>query len=205
MVSQTKPVTVILVWIILIGGALTLPTPQLVTASAILFSVAFVVARKRLKKILFRSRWLLLSLIVLFGWATPGTQIPWTFGASYEGAGLAVDQLGRLVISLAGVAILMRILDSASLVSGLRELSMPFRYIGIDQDRFAVRLTLTLNLIDCGKLDSSYPYLVLTGADSRHHLSGVEKIDIPAARWGLADGVLFYFCAVAIGLWWSLR
>lgn len=110
--------------------------------------LAFALARHQMLAILRRSRWLLLTMCVLFAWMTPGTWISWLPGITREGLVLAGENLARLLIAIATVAILLRLLPPPALVSGLRSLLAPLALLGDFRDRLAVRLMLTLDAVE---------------------------------------------------------
>ncbi len=120
--------------------------------------LALVASRVHLRLLLRRSRWLLLTMLVMFGWLTPGTPLAIIPGASLEGLLLAADNIARLLIALATVALILRALSIPELVAGMRSLMAPLALFGIPRDRIAVRLALTLNAVETSrKGESSEP------------------------------------------------
>lgn len=105
-------------------------------------------ARRQFLLILHRSRWLLLTMLVLFGWMTPGTSVDWLPGASLEGLQLAAEYLARIGLAMAAVAGLLTAMSPLALVAGLHGLLAPLARFGDFRDRLAVRLMLTLEEID---------------------------------------------------------
>ncbi len=105
-------------------------------------------ARRHFLIILRRSRWLLLTMLVLFGWMTPGTPIPVLPMATQEGLGLAAEHIARLLLAIATVAVLLSCLSTVELVSGLRTLLAPLAPLRGFRDRLAVRLMLTLEEVE---------------------------------------------------------
>ena len=70
------PATLLLAWA---GFVLVLPLLSLLVLGWLMFPAllgAFVLARQRTFRLLRRARWLLLSLAVLFAFATPGLAVP---------------------------------------------------------------------------------------------------------------------------------
>lgn len=111
-------------------------------------ALAFALARTQFLSILRRSRWLLLTMCVLFAWMTPGTLISWLPGLTREGLVLAGENVARVLIAIATVAMLLRLLPPPALVSGLRSLLAPLAIPGDFRDRLAVRLMLTLDAVE---------------------------------------------------------
>lgn len=117
--------------------------------------VALVAATSHMRSLLRRSRWLLLALLLMFGWLTPGTPLPGIPGASQEGLLLAAANLVRLLIALSTVALLLRMLSPPELVAGMRSLLAPLALLNISRDRIAVRLALTLSEVENSRNDRS--------------------------------------------------
>ena len=117
--------------------------------------VAFIAATSHLRLLLRRSRWLLLTMLVMFGWLTPGTPLLNLPGASQEGLLLAADNIARLLIALATVALILKALPPPELVAGMRSLLAPLALLKISRDRIAVRLALTLSEVEASRSGES--------------------------------------------------
>lgn len=113
--------------------------------------VALIAATADLRLLVRRSRWLLLAMLVMFGWLTPGTPLPGIPGASQEGLLLAADNIARLLVALATLALLLKALNPPELVAGLRSLLAPLVLLGFSRDRIAVRLALTLHEVEASR------------------------------------------------------
>lgn len=138
-----------------------------------------------------RSRWLLITMLVMFGWLTPGTPLPSIPGASQEGLLLAADNLARLIVALSIVALLLKALPAPQLVAGMRSLLAPLALLGVPRDRIAVRLALTLNEVEASRNgEASEP----GRTESTLHL--------PACGVGVADSMLGALTvALLLGAW----
>lgn len=98
--------------------------------------------------VLRRSRWLLLSLTLIYAFATPGDllfPLLGDFGPSLQGLRGGALQAWRLALSLVTLALLLRACPRESLLSGIYALLRPLRAVGMNPDRVAVRLWLTLH------------------------------------------------------------
>jgi energy-coupling factor transport system permease protein len=125
---------------------------------------ALIAAPSDLHLLLRRSRWLLLTMLVMFGWFTPGTPLPAIPGTSREGLLLAADNIARLLIALAALAMLLKTLDPPKLVAGMRSLLAPIAFLGFSRDRIAVRLALTLREVEASRNGlSNEPAIAATG------------------------------------------
>lgn len=114
------------------------------------YLVAGVTHFEHARKMLFRMRWLFLSLLIVYFWFTPGTSLipawsEWT--PSIEGVVTGVLRMLTLVLLVLAVSLLIQATPRESMVSAIIWLLSPMRVIGISTDRFAVRLMLTLEKV----------------------------------------------------------
>lgn len=101
-----------------------------------------------LRSMLYRSRWLLLTLLLIYAFTTPGEYLKgWNpdYSPTYEGIFQGLLQAGRLAMMLAGLAILLGTTPRTALMAGIFLLMRPLCLIGISPDRFTARLWLTLH------------------------------------------------------------
>lgn len=153
--------------------------------------MALIAAPFHLRLLLRRSRWLLLTMLVMFGWLTPGTPLANIPGASREGLLLAVENLARLASALSTVALLLKALSPPELVSGMHALLAPLALLKISRDRIAVRLALTLNEVESSRLGGS--------GEPGH---GEASIVLPACAPSATDFVLGALAAaLVLGAW----
>jgi len=102
-------------------------------------------------KLVRRARWLLLSILLIYAFATPGeyvSGIPIAIAPTYEGLRSGAMQAMRLITMLAALASLLAGCSREQLMSGLYTLLMPFKPLGANPERFAVRLWLTLYYVE---------------------------------------------------------
>ncbi|MEO7780554.1 MAG: hypothetical protein ABIR84_01790 [Candidatus Nitrotoga sp.] len=113
----------------------------------LLLSVACVLSASRLITLLRRTRWIMLSMLCIYAYATPGEAV-WVSLAQYsptqEGLINGTLQLCRLIFTLAGLAILLSLLTRQQFIGGLYVLTYPLRYVGLSRERLTVSLALTL-------------------------------------------------------------
>jgi energy-coupling factor transporter transmembrane protein EcfT len=120
---------------------------RLVAVSVASLTVALIYARIQCVRLLARICVLLLAILVLFAWFTPGEAIfmDWSRASpSREGLLLALTHGGRLVALVCWVAILLGRMPTDRLVSGLYALARPCRIFGLPTERIALRLLLVL-------------------------------------------------------------
>ncbi|MCK9379591.1 MAG: hypothetical protein M0P95_00840 [Sulfuritalea sp.] len=153
--------------------------------------VALLAATSHLRLLLRRSRWLMLTMLVMFGWLTPGTPVPLIPGATQEGLLLAGDSLARLFVALSMVALILRALSPPELVAGIRSLLAPLALLRISRDRIAVRLALTLNEVEASR-----------NGDSGEAVRTASTLNLPASVVGVTDFVLGALAAaLLLGAW----
>lgn len=161
-------------------------------ACSVLALLALSAARSHLTRLFRRSRWLLLTVLILFGWLTPGTPVAGIPGASEEGLLLAAENLARLSIALAIVAMLLTALIPAELVAGLRTLLRPLGLLGLSRDRLAVRLALTLEEVEASRQPDG-------DAPTRDELA---TLSLPDAGHGLLDIIAGCLAGALLMLAW---
>jgi len=153
--------------------------------------MALIVATSHIRLLLRRSRWLLITMLVMFGWLTPGTPLTNIPGASQEGLLLAADNLARLLIALSIVALLLKALPAPEMVAGMRSLLAPLALLGISRDRVAVRLALTLNEVEASR-----------NGEAREPRRTESTLLLPACGVGVADSMLGALTgALLLGAW----
>lgn len=145
------PASLILLGLAFLLAASTRSGTFLLLPCLAVMALALALARRQFATILRRSRWLLLTMLVLFGWMTLGTPVPGLAGATHEGLLLALENIARLLLAIAVVALLLNWLAPPALVSGLRALLAPLAPFGNFRDRLAVRLMLTLRAVDSAR------------------------------------------------------
>lgn len=140
------PASLILIWL---GFALCLPWLRPADLAATTAVLVFLIRRSPVFfKLLRRTRWLLISLIMVFAFATPGELLIATLGhysPSREGLLAGGLQALRLLSLLAGLAALLTVLSRDRLLAGLYFLLRPLRLLGVNIDRVAARIWLTLH------------------------------------------------------------
>lgn len=145
--GSLHPASLILIWL---AFALCIPWLRLADLAVIALLAAIPLLRRRsleFRKLLRRTRWLLLSLVLVYAFATPGEALlpAWgNYGPSREGLLSGGQQALRLLCLLATLALLLDALPRARILAGLYLLLKPFASLGVNIDRIAVRVWLTL-------------------------------------------------------------
>jgi len=145
------PASLILIWL---AFAFCIPWLRPVELSAIifLFSLPLLLRHSaQYLKLLHRSRWLLISLILAYAFVTPGIAAVDALGAyspSREGLLSGGLQALRLISLLAALALLLETLSRDRILEGVYFLLRPFAFIGMNVDRVAARIWLTLHYVE---------------------------------------------------------
>lgn len=144
------PLTLILLWL---AAAVTLQAVQgwslAVLSVAVVLLLLPLQAGKRWLRMLWRLRWLWLSLGVVFAWATPG-EVLWdaSWAPTREGLLEAGLHFVRLWSLLATVTLIASAMPVPRLLCGLYLLLQPLRRIGLPPERAVARLLLTLTMVE---------------------------------------------------------
>jgi energy-coupling factor transporter transmembrane protein EcfT len=141
---------------------------------------------RRGARLIWRARWLLLSLTLVFAWGVAGEPL-WSGGMAptHEGIDEALKHLGRLFLVLVTVAAFLEFMPLADLLAATHVLLTPFRRLGADSDRGVARLMLALRYVESLPRPRDWRSLL----DVPETAAGeVIEIDHRAMRW--IDGCL---------------
>ncbi|WP_410498187.1 hypothetical protein [Chitinibacter sp. S2-10] len=142
-------VNLLALWLWLLCGLPWLERLSLLGLMLIILLLAYYFARQRLRKSLPRMRWLLLAVLGVYAWATPGLYLfPLWFSPTIEGLFLGFDQVLRLLIVMGSLQIMLTHLDKGDIVSGLYYFSRPMGLFGVSARLVALRLTLTMEFAE---------------------------------------------------------
>ena len=202
---QFHPAVQLYAWMSLALITYTVNDFVLMTMAAFLLLLALGLNSARLLNLLRRTRWILISILLIYGYTTPGEPVWEQLGMfSPVSAGIlhGMDQLLRLLTVLAGLSILVFSLTQAQLISGMYSLLFPVRLLGLSRERVAARLALTLTYAESAlhnKTDNWTEYL------EYHHPAGADKqssIELHHAPPRYRDLVLLAAAtAVTVGVW----
>lgn len=190
------PASEILSWclLVVIMQFLTLGT-LLITAGFILL-MALLLATRKLAQLLRRTRWIMLSLLLVYAYTTPGQPLLNAFGIfspSREGLGDGLLQLTRLLSSLAGLAILLHRLERQQLIAGLYTLLAPLRLLHVPRERIAVRLALTLHYAEAAMQRGVRPWQDSLRSLFEPHGGNGQQMELTLYRLRINDGLLLGF------------
>ena len=97
-----------------------------------------------------KLRWFFLSIVILYFWFYPGMDLLPSLGRfspSVEGVNQAALRISSLLVVISYSGFLLLLTPRDDLVSGIQYLLSPLGFIGIDSQRFALRLGLVLSIV----------------------------------------------------------
>ncbi len=164
--------------------------------------LAFRLAARRSRQLLWRTRWLFLSLLLLFLFATPGEYLPGLagqLGVTREGLAQGGEQIGRVMILLLSLAWLHEHLGNQGLMTGLYWLLQPFAW----RDVTVVRLMLVLEYVEQRSSVSAWRQWFSDEADLPESTEGAtcQLVQQPIAR---RDRLLMLLLSVVMLVLWGI-
>ena len=197
------PATQILVWICLAFVVQTLQPVLLAVVAVLLLLLAVRVHAKQLFALMRRTRWIFISLLLIYAFATPGDPLwEWAYAPTREGLFDGLMQLGRLVSVLASLAILLSLLSSQQLIGGLYVLVYPSRYLGLSRERIAVRLALTLQYAENAMRDTASDWRSAINSALNPSTETSSSVELIVQRLRRIDVLVLLLCsALLIGIW----
>lgn len=181
---------------------------HLIVLGSVLLGALIYCKAQNFVSMIWRMRWLFLSMTIIYAYATPGEYLPnWPMdiAPTYEGLKGATYQIARMSIVLAGIAVLIATSTRKSLMAGIYFLIQPLRYLQLSPERFTARLYLTLQYIDERAKTHAKPeagsnkwtqILNLKIAMAQQHVAN-ETISLDLPKFGLLDYLLIF---VTLGL-----
>lgn len=155
----------------------------LAVASLLLLPLALRVAGRPTRKLLSRTRWLLLTIAILFAFATPGERLPTLagdVGMTWDGVHQGIEHVLRLLLLLAGLALLHRTLGTDGIMTGLHWLLAPLARWRDLRQRIVVRLMLVLDQVENTPGD-------WRGWLREGEVTGVDRLPLAAGATRLRD------------------
>jgi energy-coupling factor transporter transmembrane protein EcfT len=148
---------------------------------------------KRGRRLVWRARWLLLSLFVVFAWGVAGEPL-WRGVAAptREGLDTALTQLGRLLLMLITVAAFLEDMPLPSLLAATHRMLNPMRRFGLDPDRGVVRLMLVLRYVETLARPRDWRILLEVPAVSDSEVLEIEEYPL---SW--LDGLVLLLVSVS--------
>lgn len=199
------PATQIIAWCMLVAALQKLSLVPLLTVAIFILLLAFALSKHKFFQLLRRTRWVMVSLLLIYFYSTPGEPLSEAMGVlspSREGLIDGVLQLTKLLSALAALAVLLDRLGRAQLIAGLYTLFAPMQWLGLSRERLAVRLALTLHYAEAAMLHHTGTWQdSLRGLFEPHHESA-QPIELPISRFSLGDALLMVSMLAILGLAW---
>jgi len=203
---QFHPAAQILTWCLLVASMQVLPLVILLVPAGLILLCAFVMSRHKFIQLVRRTRWIMLSLLLIYAYSTPGQAMSDALGMlspSREGLADGVLQLARLLAALAGLAILLERLHRQQLIAGLYTLFAPLQWLGLSRERFAVRLALTLHYAEAAMLRETHSWQDALRGLFEPHGETTRHMELPLYRFAVGDALLLV--AASLILWLAIR
>jgi energy-coupling factor transporter transmembrane protein EcfT len=186
-------------------AALVLPGLPFFVLPILLLAALAVGWRRGLFTLIWRTRWLLLVMVLGYAYSLPGPAALAGLGdysPSIPGLGHGALQALRLLVLLAWLDVLVLRLPASELMGALRTMFLPLRHLGLDPDRLALRLGLTLSAIE--GLERGRGNLArLFAADAGQTLP--DRVVVAAHPLAVQDRILGGVILLAgVGLWLSV-
>ncbi len=194
--SRIHPATRLLIWVA------TLIAVQFIDGAmfAVAFSIVPLCGRHvavRGWRLIWRTRWLLVSLFVVFSWGVPGKAL-WAdgvFAPTYEGIREGGRHLGRMLLVLITVSAFLEFTPLADMLSATRALLRPFKWVGVSADRGVVRLMLVLRYVETLPRPRDWKILL-----SMPDVCTCETVEIEQQALGWRDGLIITCLCAAIAV-----
>ena len=195
------PAAQIVTWCVLVAILQFLKLEILLASAGLIFLFAMLASAHKFRQLLRRTRWIMLSLLLVYAYSTPGQPLLETFGMfspTREGLGDGVLQLTRLLSALAALAILLDRLHRQQLIAGLYTLLAPLQWLGVSRERVAVRLALTLHYAEVAMLRETRTWQDSLRSLFEPHGETGRQMELTLYRFGFSDGLLVGFAVLLL-------
>ena len=195
------PAAQIMTWCLLVSAMQFFTLQILLLAAGFVLLSALSLSAHKLMQLLRRTRWIMLSLLLIYAYTTPGQpllDVLGIFSPSREGLGDGVLQLTRLLAALAGLAILLDRLHRQQLIAGLYTLFAPLQWMGVSRERVAVRLALTLHYAEVAMLRETHTWQDNLRSLFEPHDGSGKQMELTLYRFGIRDGLLVGFALLLL-------
>jgi len=151
-----------------------------------------------------RTRVLLIALIVLYAFATPGVPLiaGWMqWNPTVEGIRAGGLQAWRLLLMISALALLLARMQREQWLAGLYILLLPLKFLGVPVARIAVRLWLTLHYVETAPKADSLSARWESALTLPDEMPASIALEVPVfTRWD-AGFILGFGVLLALVLW----
>lgn len=195
------PAAQIMIWICLTVLAQGLQGVALQALGVSMLALSLVICAPRLFTLLRRTRWIMLSLLLIYGFVTPGHPC-WSqlgvFSPSCAGMMDGLLQLTRLLTLLAGLAILFTMLSTTQLIGGIYTLTYPLHYLGVSRERIAVRIALTLGYAEDAMHNTAKDWRASINTMTHPQAPASGSIELQLSIFTLRDWLVIIAASAAV-------
>lgn len=169
--------------------------------ASLLLASGFFLVRQRFLKAVLRMRWLLLAVLVVYGWSTPGWYV-WAgfLSPTREGLLLGLEQVLRLLALVSSLQFLLTRLNRNGIFAGLYCLFFPLCLLGIKREKMAVRLALTIAFADELLEKKTGFHELLSRPCAAGGAGNPDVILLPVRPLSLLDGFFLFLTASGVVL-----
>lgn len=155
-------------------------------------------AARRFVRLAWKARWLWLALVLVYAWTIPGTLLwPSEYAPTVEGLQAGLTRVARLFLMLAMLARLLSEFSPRQLAGGIYLLATPLGRLGLDCRALAVRLALTLELMERPAKDRNWlDELKSSSAPA----AGPDEMRLSIAQAGSRDMLILAVAAALLGV-----
>jgi len=194
------PATRILIFLIVAVALQWLQAAALAALSLALAMLLALLRSRELGILIRRARFLLISLVCIYALATPGESLLPSLGAlspTVEGLQSGALQVWRLTLLLASLALLMATTPRQRLLAGLYILLLPGKALGINAERIAVRLWLTLQYAEAAGGVAPWRRDFRQALEPGNDAPSVVTLQSARFTWIDAAALAAFFCLAA--------
>lgn len=202
---KLHPATAIALWLFFVVWLEFVPPTLLSLATLALLPWLHGVTLAQFLRYLRRTRWLLFSLLAIYAYTLPGENVSSMLGSlspSVHGLEHGALRLARMILLLAALSALMTRIPRNGLLLGIYRILSPLQLFGVNAERIAVRLWLTLYYAEAAlgniqttSVKQQLDALQLTGTVSAEASSSIE---LPDQTMGWTD-YLCWLLAIVVG------
>lgn len=185
--------------------AVEIAAPSRLSLLAVAIATAFLypLVRSQAYTLIRRTRWLLLVLFLAYAFSLPGEPlVPAWVGASPTQAGVmaGAERIARLMLMLAGLAVLLASTDRSRLIYGFYVLAAPFAKLGFDRRAFAVRVGLTLEYAGKARPPAAWWDALIKGPSDDGQPT---RFTLAREPWQTRDSAVILASVLLIGFVWA--
>lgn len=169
----------------------------------------WVTKTKGFLNVLNRMRWLLISMLLIFAFATPGELLPFfpvQFAPTHEGVHAGMLHLLKFITALSALHLLVTSASRQNLALALYMLLWPLKYLRINIEKFTARLLLTLHYVE-DIAEHGKPVINFANLDNiqlRHQKLKYETVMLPHRSFKLTDVAALLLLALGLtGFYWG--